>query len=293
MRGFQLVGRDALLFQLFLEGGDGGGGPGNDALLRSVDSGEGKLGVEPLRCFRLGYGNGEHAAFRDFSHQVAPRADEGDRVFQGENAAQAGGGIFAEAVANEPGRTDAPRHPELGQRVFHGEEDGLRIPRQLDLLGGLGGIRFRRIEEITEIEVEVGTGIVGTRVDPFPKDGFVFVELAAHVDVLHPLAGKEEGHRVQLGGFARGGGGRVRQIKTLEGLLLIMGDDHAAVGKFASTDMKRIGDVREIRLGMAAQMAGESLRGVVQGGGGLGGECKKADGGARPRWVRVRVLPRE
>ena len=91
-------------------------------MARIVDGGQRKRAVE-LK-FAGGERNGKHGAGGKIVDQAPANGDDSERIFEREDAGQAGGHVFADAVAHHGRRLDAERHPPLRQRVL----DGRRAP---------------------------------------------------------------------------------------------------------------------------------------------------------------------
>ena len=78
-------------------------------------------------------------------HQAAARGNQPQRIFERENPGEASGHVFADAVAHHGAGPDAPGKPELGKRIFEGEDRGLRVEVWLEswscrLLAGLSAL---------------------------------------------------------------------------------------------------------------------------------------------------------
>src|SRR5262249_35129949 len=65
--------------------------------------------------------------------------DELEAVFEREDAGDAGGDVFADAVADDGGGFDAPGAPQLGESEFEGEESRLGVGGLVDG-GGIGAV---------------------------------------------------------------------------------------------------------------------------------------------------------
>ncbi len=97
---------------------------GDDAHRGIVDGGERKiLGQLDLSG---GKRHGPHRARRQVVDEPSARSDNGERIFKREDAGQARGYVFANAVTGHRGRLNTKRSPPLGERVFNREERGLR-----------------------------------------------------------------------------------------------------------------------------------------------------------------------
>src|SRR5205823_11581354 len=89
-----------------------------------------------------------------------------------------------------------PVTPDFGHGVADGKERHMRI-------GGLveqAGVQFSRIQHIDQAVLQMRSQEVSTAVDDTAKDGLLFVQLAAHADVLRALAGEHE-HKLSSRGM--------------------------------------------------------------------------------------------
>ena len=77
--------------------------------------------------FRRREDDGHLAAPLDALHQPRPLGDQRQAVFQAHHAGDARGRVLADAVAQHDVRLDAPRLPQLGQRIFQREQRRLRV----------------------------------------------------------------------------------------------------------------------------------------------------------------------
>ena len=122
-----------------------------DRGLRPVDRGDRQAvaGERPRVVFRKQHG--EHRAARRAAHQPAPQRDQRRRVVDGEDAGEAGGDVFADAVAEKGRRSDAGRHRQPGERVLDREERRLRVfgPAKTVVRSWI-----RAEDELDEIDVE-------------------------------------------------------------------------------------------------------------------------------------------
>ncbi len=117
-------------------------------------------------------------------HEAAAEGDEVECVGEGEDAGEAGGDPFAEAVADHGGGGDAPGVPELGEGVFDGEEGGL---------GPLGLVEsvVRGEDDVADVVAEVWCEEFGALVDGGAEGGFLLVEVVGHAGVLGALAAED------------------------------------------------------------------------------------------------------
>ena len=133
-------------------------------------------------------GHGAFACGDGLLHVLAAGADGADGVGEGEGSGGDVGGVFAEGVAGGEGGLDAAFGEDAGGGDGDGEDGGLRVLGELELVFGA----FE--DELGEGEAESFVGLV----EDGASDGEVVVEIAAHADGLRTLAGKEEGWFIVL-----------------------------------------------------------------------------------------------
>ena len=133
MRGKQAPAGDGLLGEALFERGDLRGRAGDHAHARIVDGGQRERAVEMK--FAGGKRNGKHRSGGKIVDQAPARRDDVQRIFKGEDAGEAGGDVFADAVAHHGCRLDAKRHPPTRQSVLDGEKRGLCEPGLIQFFG--------------------------------------------------------------------------------------------------------------------------------------------------------------
>ena len=95
--------------------------------------------------------DGHLAASLDALHQPRPLGDQRQAVFEAHHAGDAGGRVFADAVPEHDVRRDAPRLPQLGQRILQREQRRLRELRfDGSSACGIVGRDVLRIEDVDE-----------------------------------------------------------------------------------------------------------------------------------------------
>ena len=127
-------------------------------------------------------------------HQPAARGDQPQRVLELEHAGDARRHVLADAVAQHRRRLDAPRPPQLGQRVLQREQRRLRVLRL-----GRGGPRAPsrpRASGTSSTSRSAGRAAI----ERVPEDRLGGVQLAAHADVLRALPGEQERDAGRLAG---------------------------------------------------------------------------------------------
>ncbi len=128
------------------------------------------------------------APARQRLHQPAARGDEPSAVLQRAQPGDAGGDVLADAVAEHGGRLDAPRPPQLGQRVLEREQRGLRV-------GGLverRGLARRGIEHVEQRPIETSAQQRVAALERRAEHRLGLVQLAPHAGVLRALPGEQE-----------------------------------------------------------------------------------------------------
>jgi hypothetical protein len=237
---------------------------------RAIDGGKpeilaSEIGSEP----RLGVGarqrHGEHhPGLGMIAHERATHLHQPQRVFERQDVREAGGDVFAEAVADHRARFDAPRSPELRQRVFDGEQRRLRDRGIQQPLDGPRNARRIRMHHLADVEAERIAQLMRACVDVFAIDRLARVQLGAHARILRALAGQEERHH-RLG-VADRAGRDTRSVTPFEPCrrgLGIAADDDPAMREGAASRLQRAGDIRDRLIGMREKMRREPIgRGV-------------------------------
>ncbi len=226
-----------------------------------VDRREGEAGAQERRELGLGQRHREHRPGGHLLHQPPAEGDQVERVLEREDAGQAGRDVLADAVAEHGLGAHPPLHPQPGEGVLDGEEGGLREGRPGEARGGLGllGLLAGGEERLPEIDLEVGQQPLGGAVDLAPEGGLGAVELLPHPGVLGPLAGEEERDRaVDRLLEARQHPPRVERAERRRPLRGIAAHQRAAVGEGAAPHLEGVGDIRQVELGVAVEMVGES-----------------------------------
>ena len=177
---------------------------GDDRVRRAVDGGDGDLpavrferGGDPLRAGE----DGSHLARRrERLHQARALGDEPKPLFERERAREARRRVLADAVPEDEVRLDAPRPPQLGERVFEREERGLRVSRLVEQRR-----RLRLpVEHREQRPFESWAQDFVAALQRAAKAWLRLVKLAPHPVVLRALPGEEEGRlRVATGGRVR------------------------------------------------------------------------------------------
>ena len=116
-------------------------------------------------------------------HEAAAKGDELEAFLQGIDASDGDADIFADAVAENGGRFDAPAFPELGEGPFDGEESHLSVGRLVDFLlvaspqnvGQVSSLTFQQLSAFVDGLLEYGLGVI---------------ELFAHAVKLRALTGE-------------------------------------------------------------------------------------------------------
>ncbi len=276
-------------------GHDGGGGAVDGGQVESAD----RVGtVEQFRHPSRGGPDGEHgSAARQGLHQPAPGGDELAGVGQGEHSGDVRGGEFADGVARDDVRLEAPALQQPEQGDLEGEEGRLGVDRAVqvgvvvgeeDLAQGAVGVRG-------EGRVERGAQLVERGAEHRPYG----VQFAAHGRPLAALAGEEVGDAAATGGAAQdaGGGGVVgergeaREQGGGDGVRPAGrrrggqgGEDGGAVLEGGARGGECPGDVDGRQLPTGLREVGVQAAGLgAQGGGAAAGqqEGEHADGGDR------------
>ncbi len=266
----------------------------------TVDRGEGEPSAQQGRDLALRQGDGQHRPGGQPFEEARPCRHQLQRAFQGEDAGQAGGGVLADAVAEQRLGPDSPAHPELRQGVFHGEqrrvEHGRAVQRivlrpllataqhaaQVEpaaaLLPSPGGE-----QEPAQIGAETGRETAGAFVERLAKRRLPFVEPAGHPRVVVTDAREQERHR----GLAirRNLGteepARLLAAQQAHGFGAVAGDQDTPVGEGPAPALERVRHVGQRQLRMRLQMAGEVAARRLQSRGAARREAQELPGARR------------
>ena len=133
---------------------------------------------------------GHGPARRQGLHQLSTQRHQGDGFFQAEYPRDACSGVFADAMASHQIRYQAPRAPELGERVPNRKNHGLGVL-------GLGQhflTRLRSVEQVYQRTIEMGAKESLAALQCLSEKGMTLVEPLSHAHVLSALSGEEKGN---------------------------------------------------------------------------------------------------
>ena len=123
--------------------------------------------------------------------------DDGSGCVDGRDA---GSRVFADAMADDAGRRDAPGHPQAGQRILEGEERRVGVGALVDERTG-----FRRsVEHVQKAGLQLFSEDAVTSFDRFPKHRMRFEQSLGHALVLRAMPREQKGG-ARFPGAARGG----------------------------------------------------------------------------------------
>ena len=168
--------------------------PRHHAKPRTVDCRDGAPSIEKSRHVARCRRHRDHEPAGQVAHQAAARGHQRQPVLNREHACQAGRHVFANAVADHGRRPNPPRHPQLCQGIFDGEQRRLRELRLGKTTGGLLLIPLARIQQLAQIAVDMSREDLAAPVQLLAEDGFRLVEFGSHARILGPLAREHERH---------------------------------------------------------------------------------------------------
>ena len=189
---------------------------GDDAEARTVEQADRELGRQERGKLALRQRDREHRGLGQRAHQLRAHGEEPQRVLERHHAGEAGGDVFAHAVADDRVGYHAERLPEPRHRVLDAEQRrlseqrlaqrarALQHPPQIDALAGRLRAFAVRVEHLADVAPEQRLEDRRAAVDFLPEDRLALVEPAAHADVLVAHPGKQQHHRAPR--FARGRG---------------------------------------------------------------------------------------
>ncbi len=167
-------------------------------------------------------------------HQPAALRYQCKSIFKGEHAREAGCDVFSDAVPGHGTGLNSPIHPELRQCVLNDEQRGLRHCG----LGQIrsGGVRMFGVQNITEIETEMADQLCATFIQTIAKNGFSFVQLGRHADLLRSLTWEQHGY------LQRVCGSRAGDHSSLPGPC----QQHLAMREFPAPDLEGVSGIRKV-----------------------------------------------
>ena len=172
---------------------DRGAGAADNAAVRRIDGGEVQaIGEKNLQILRR-HCHGQHRPGRCGLHQTATRGDESQSGIQIHHTGEAGGDIFAQTVADQRRRPDAPMAPECGHRIFDREQGRLRQGGLAQALSGCLFVHLRTgIEQGKKVLADMRLQTGGTIVQRGAEDRFALVKCAGHAGILAALTTAQE-----------------------------------------------------------------------------------------------------
>ena len=193
----QWSSRNALKLEPLLERGDLVFRAGRNAGVRRVDRSDRDGTFEQ----RLDQGHGrhrrQHRPGRQCRHQAATGRDRAERILQREHLGKAGGDKFADAVAERRHRAKPEMHPQFRRRIGHDEDGRLCVLRVAQQLLGLLLARWLGEHQRANVDAaEMRLQNRGAGIDLAPEHRLLIVKLAAHIDVLRALSGKQKRDRL-------------------------------------------------------------------------------------------------
>ena len=131
--------------------------------------------------------NREHGSVaRQCLHQSSARCNQLQSVPQAEHSRDAGGHVFADAMARDGIGLDAPGFERTCERIFDGKQGGLSI-RCFVEHRALTSVRVKNIFERLVQFVSEDCAALTERV---PKHGLSQRQLSSHACILRPLSRK-------------------------------------------------------------------------------------------------------
>ena len=206
-------------------------------------------------------------------HQPSPLGNQRQPVFQAHDAGRAGRRVFADAVPEHDIWRDAPRLPQLRERVFQCEERRLS---ELGLMNERRWVVTRARLWIQDVDERLAVPQIAedciASVDRLTEHGMRLVEAAAHARILKSLARKQEGDlraddrpdRAALAARERFAGSE-RGEPLLE-LFCVASDQCGAVVKIGPAGVDRVGEIGGVCVRMIGQVRRKLLGLLGQGG---------------------------
>ncbi len=196
------------------------GGSGKHHALRPVDNSDAHFLFETgdLRPHPLHWcADGAHGSrCRQRVHQPRPRAYQPQSVFHAEHAGHHRCHIFAQAVAQQHARLNAPATPQFRQRVLEGKQCRLRISALHPSGSASPSAGYNTSDQ------RLARFLFPCRrapLDRFPKHRRALIQLPPHPRILASLPGKQKSHPPALAAFSNPGkhaGGNFFRLNALQ-----------------------------------------------------------------------------
>ena len=271
MRRLQPAADRAPIFELLFQRFDGVERSGRDAKRRRVHGGKREPSAEQGFDFRFRQADGQHRAGRLLLYQPAAGGDQRQRVLQGTHSRQTRGHVFADAVADHRVRTDAPADPQLRQRIFDDKQRGLGDQGLRELLRSFLSLFRAGIKNRPQVSIQMVPQNFAAAVDRLAEGGLGLKQLAAHVDVLGPLAGEhKDDRRFGLVRLSRDEAFRIARVQRLRRVQDAVANEHAPVSERLSADLQCERDIGQIDFGIFFQVLGQVRRCPFERGFGFG-----------------------
>ena len=274
--------------------------PGDHGGRRSVDGGEGHLGLASGECGQnllLGRPYGHHRATgRQRAHQPATRHHQGAAVVEGEDP----GGVcrreLADGVPDQQVRHHAPVLQQPVQRRLQGEEGRLGVLRAVQQRGLRGALR--REHHLAQGPLgPVGTVRVDSRAHLVQRPGERLeglVQPPPHPRTLAALPGEEERGPATPDlalDHLRGGLPERQSVKGRQHVIAVGGEQHRPVLEDGTGRGQRVRHVRRSYTGCALQVGVEAPGLRAQGLVAPAGDRQEQDGRLRRTGLSGRGRP--
>ena len=212
---------------------------------------------DQIEDLRLAREHGTHGAPRGQRlNESSSCGHERERVLEAQNSRDAGRDVFADTVPENGGRFDAPRAPQLRERVLNREKRRLRVRRLIDRRIHA----WRRIQDRQEGAIQMAVDKLRASIERAAEGRLGVIQLPAHADVLGSLPGEEERHFRAIhrrglsfedtGSFLAAGS----RLQHGCGLLSRFSDHHEAIGELRPAGVGRVADVGQRQCRLLRQM---------------------------------------
>ncbi len=250
-------------------GGDGRGRrllAGHHGRHRTVDRGDAQVLLaagEQRQHLLLGGLQRDHRAARwKPVHQPSSCGHQRARVGEIQDAGGVGGGQFTEGVAEQETRMQAPPPHEPEQGGLQREQRRLRVVRAVEQLGVRRAVRGE--DDVAHPPVEVAVQVRAHVVEGLGEGRETVVQLPAHTQPLHPLAGEQERHHAGIACDPAHEAGKLlplgQGVQAAQQVGPVPGNQPAAVAEGRAGGRQRVGHVDRFKLGTIGQVRAQPLR---------------------------------
>ena len=192
----------------------------------------------------------QHRPARQRRDELPAACNQPQRILERHHAGQRGSDVLADAVSDHRRRPDAPRSPQLRQRVADDEQRRLGPSRVTQLLGRPRPSPLRREQQLPQIGAKVRLENARAAIDGAANDRLRSIESLGHARVLRSLTREHEHDRTLGCGDARGHALRLPTGAHERVMVIARHHQRPSMTERSSSDVQRVGDIGQVQFRM-------------------------------------------